>query len=184
VTQSSPATAGLLSQQLIEASKRATVDTYSATMLLHASAMIDQLVANTRPAPASDAVAGEATPAMVAAGIEACDGRLHASSIRRVWSAMSALRAQAATPPASKRMKISHPSRPDEADYEYDDLQRRISSMGGDMVVVGILQMYALASPRQGSYAGSLWAIAEWLGEQLATPAQAASEPPLEDGKR
>lgn len=68
-----------------------------------------------------------------------------------------------------ERQKIDHPNRPYEADYEYIDLKRRIETLGGPKVVVGILQQYAFAAPRQGSYAGSLWAIAEWLNEQLAS---------------
>lgn len=79
-----------------------------------------------------------------------------------------------------QRQRIDHPSRPDEADYEYDDLQRRIETLGGPAVVVGILQMYALASPRQGSYAGSLWAIAEWLNERLCGD---AAQPSAERGE-
>jgi hypothetical protein len=76
-----------------------------------------------------------------------------------------------------QHQRIDHPNRPDEADYEYKDLIRRIETLGGPKVVVGILQQYAFASPRQGSYAGSLWAIAEWLNERLsADVAQPSNE--------
>lgn len=71
--------------------------------------------------------------------------------------------------------KIEHPYRPYEADYEYTDLLRRVKTMGGARQIVGILQQYALANPRQGSFAGSLWAIAEWLSERL--PLLALSQP-------
>jgi len=66
-------------------------------------------------------------------------------------------------------IKIDHPARPAEADYEYTDLIRRIETMGGERVVVAILQQYAFAAPSNGSYAGSLWAIAEWLNERLSS---------------
>jgi len=74
-----------------------------------------------------------------------------------------------------QHVKMEHPYRPAEADYEYADMVRRINTMGGPGVVVGILQQYAFASPSQGSFAGSLWAIAEWLNERL--PALAMTRP-------
>ena len=83
---------------------------------------------------------------------------------------------------APTRQKMNHPQRPDEADYEYNDLQRRIETMGGPKVVVGILQQYAFAAPREGSYAGSLWAIAEWLNEHLSSSVSSAHSP-CEAGK-
>lgn len=48
-----------------------------------------------------------ATPAMVAAGIEACDGRLHARTVRRVWHAMNAKAPSAlsASAPNEKRLR-------------------------------------------------------------------------------
>jgi len=73
--------------------------------------------------------------------------------------------------PTQEHVKIEHPHRPAEADYEYSDLIRRIKSQGGDGVVVGILMQYAFAAPPQGSYAGSLWALAEWVNERLVIPA-------------
>jgi len=69
----------------------------------------------------------------------------------------------------SARIKIEHPARPAEADYEYADLIRRIETMGSERVVVAILQQYAFAAPSRGSYAGSLWAIAEWLNERITS---------------
>lgn len=90
-------------------------------------------------------------------------------------TASSVPSAQPAPAQASpERQRLEHPQRPHEADFEYADLQRRVETMGGPKVIVGILQQYAFAAPRQGSYAGSLWAIAEWLNERWSSSVPSA----------
>jgi hypothetical protein len=49
----------------------------------------DQIITKLMTLSAPPRCDAEATPAMVAAGIEACEGRLHARTIRMVWTAMA-----------------------------------------------------------------------------------------------
>lgn len=56
--------------------------------------------------------------------------------------------------------RIDHPHRPREADYEVDRLKQRLEKFPG--AVVETLTTWALMAPDQGSYAGALWALAEW----------------------
>lgn len=66
-------------------------------------------------------------------------------------------------------IKLNHPEIPLEAAHERDQLQKRIALFGPG-VVADILQTYALMQPKQGSFAGSLWALAEWAHTRLASP--------------
>jgi len=97
----------------------------------------------------------------------------HKGAVKALDTALALLDEPQAT---QEHVKIEHPHRPAEADYEYSDLIRRIKSQGGDGVAVGILMQYAFASPPQGSYAGSLWALAEWVNERLVIPALSRPE--------
>ncbi|WP_458760509.1 hypothetical protein ACSVBT_06875 [Afipia sp. TerB] len=68
--------------------------------------------------------------------------------------------------------KIEHPHRPDEASYEKIQLKEKLKKFGPEIVAQTIFN-YALALPKQGSFAGSLWAIAEWLTAALSAPVEA-----------
>lgn len=68
--------------------------------------------------------------------------------------------------------KIEHPHRPDEASYEKIQLKEKLKKFGPEIVAQTILN-YALSLPKQGSFAGSLWAIAEWLTAALSPPVEA-----------
>ncbi len=65
-------------------------------------------------------------------------------------------------------VKIKHPHRPLEADYEADRLRKRLEEFPD--AVVETLTTWALMQPEHGSFAGALWAIAEWAAQQKPTP--------------
>ncbi len=68
-------------------------------------------------------------------------------------------------------------NQPYNAQYEREYLVKRIRD-GGPKAVAGMLFTYAISQPREGSFAGSLWALAEWITTHAAalSPAAAGGE--------
>lgn len=58
--------------------------------------------------------------------------------------------------------RIDHPARPTEADYEAGDLKVTLGEFG-PIGLANELRLYALSQPRNGSFAGRLWAMHEYL---------------------
>lgn len=58
--------------------------------------------------------------------------------------------------------RIPHSRMPYEAEYERSALAERIEGNEPN-AAISILETYALTAPREGSYAGSLWALAEYV---------------------
>lgn len=79
-----------------------------------------------------------------------------------VHNAMTAY-AETASPPGIKRIDpIHHARRPETAGIERECLKSALN-LEGHMGIVRTLMQYAFAQPTHGSFAGSLWAIAEWV---------------------
>jgi hypothetical protein len=66
-----------------------------------------------------------------------------------------------------KWAKIKHPHRPAEADYEAELLRKRLARMPS--AAVETLTTWALMQPDRGSFAGALWALAEYVQAALPT---------------
>lgn len=71
--------------------------------------------------------------------------------------------------------EVDHPYLPAETRRQRVELAKRVSEYGPD-AVADILFTYALSQPSQGSFAGSLWAIAEQV-KGMATALSAAPDP-------
>lgn len=59
-------------------------------------------------------------------------------------------------------VELEHEFRPHSITDQRYELRSNIEKWGEESAVVGMLINYALAQPEQGSFAGSLWALAEW----------------------
>jgi hypothetical protein len=106
-------------------------------------------------------------------------------SVPEVELIASALRLSATPPGDAVRdwPAIEHSQRPETAVEERLALKRQISNLGA-VVILSTLQTYALAAPSQGSYAGSLWAIMEYLSAALAPAEKAGGEVSALSGAR
>lgn len=70
---------------------------------------------------------------------------------------------------AAEWRTIPHPHRPREAEYEVERLKKRLELTPG--AAVETLTTWALMQPEHGSFAGALWAIAEYVAA-LSSQAQ------------